>query len=556
MEITGDNSKHHSSPFQDRVDVSLFYEQCRRRPLLNEVKTAIFDSVPFLVLLGEGGSGKSMLCKMVERELSSHCLVVFYRSAVESFEDVIRPVALKMGISIDEEVKREELNKLLSEVPIQLQQENRKLLLIFDEAEKIFLATLERIRKMLDIVNENGIYLQVLFSGENSLQANLQQLSLCTFQGATERTFSLQPIDEAETLGYLNLRLRHSEIKEDLFTREHGARIFAAAQGNFARTNSEARKSVPDSSPVVPISPALENVHDTSRRKRKKLKWTRISFPGWFKRSESLAGAGVLVAIVILVIVLLNRGNHSTPVDSRGERKPPVIKQKIIQPDEQKVIAPVKNVTKEKPDDKKDQKAAAPQKQKVVNKNKEKKKQAKQKTAVDKEPVEKNQKESRQVKPDPKGPIVSKIETQPFIVISSESSRLISQKPASAEVSFNSLQKESVDRLFNKRVAATAVWPINMDSGLYTVQLMVLSSERAEENVKKILMRQEYQDISDQLFILRALGPPPSVSVFYGEYTSKVSARIGRNNLPIFLRKHDPYITSVKDAVEKAGAGM
>jgi septal ring-binding cell division protein DamX len=106
------------------------------------------------------------------------------------------------------------------------------------------------------------------------------------------------------------------------------------------------------------------------------------------------------------------------------------------------------------------------------------------------------------------------------------------------------------DALFNERLKASASWLAWSYRGGYTVQLMVLASENAEENLKKILIDDKYYAIKDQLYILRKTSPK-TIFVYYGNYTSMEETRQARNNMPLFLREHQPYVLSIQDALKK-----
>lgn len=83
---------------------------------------------------------------------------------------------------------------------------------------------------------------------------------------------------------------------------------------------------------------------------------------------------------------------------------------------------------------------------------------------------------------------------------------------------------------------------------------MALQSDQAEENLKRILAKPEYQEVLSKLVILKRPSNPPVVLVFYGVYLDMATARNARNNMPIFLRDRHPYPVSVRGAVEKARA--
>lgn len=564
MESAEDNSTFHLSPFENDTDVSLFYEQCKRRPLLNEVKMAIFGSVSVLTLIGDQGAGKTMLCKMVELELSPRYMVIFHVAPVQSYGDVLRPIALKLGVKIEAENEREEAKILLPAILEQLQQSRKKLLIIFDEAEKIFLATLERIRKMLDVLNENEHYLQILFSGESSLQNNLQQLSLCTFQGASERTFALHPLDAEETFGYLHFRLRQSEIEqEELFSRQDSSRIFALTNGNFGLINEEARKIIPDASQTTQISLARENLRRTVAEKRKEQK--KIVIPVWAQQSKFLLGVAAVVLGVVLLLVI-NRSPDLDPVGRgmparetlTGEKvhvqKRKIKRRTVKKRATRKIVAPVQQEQAEKRQEKQ-QETVGPA---VVAKAPEipREPDVKKSGDTDSQPESVQQEqEGGQVPQDvvEEGVFAGNtIETQPFVVINSESGRFVPEQTDAPVPVAGPLQAVGGDQLFRDRVGAAQKWLKSKDSTVYTVQLMLLTSKDAEKNLKKMFSQREYQEIADKFFILRTPGNASPLYLFYGEYPSRVSARMARNNLPVFLRGHSPYIISVKEAVQKS----
>jgi len=567
MDTKLESGEHQSAPFQNKVDVTLFYEQCSRRPMLNEIKKAVLESVSVLTLFGEEGSGKTMLCKMIESELTSRYQVVLYESAVMSFEDVIRPAAAKTDIVIQDQVTRKELNNLLPEILTRLQLKGERLLLIFDEADKIFLATLERIRKMLDTLNADGQYLQVLFSGEPALQSNLDQLALCEFQGATEQTFSLGPLDEEETFGYLKSQMSHFNLEDDPFTRERSGQVFSLAQGNFAKTNIEAAKLVSFPVSEQPASLADNEGLKSPPTKAQKKSKKKPALSGWWTRSEFISIAGICGLVIVIAVVLLGRKEPSKDTDGKKEItqsvkiKQEVVQQKAEEPKKSDQERSKKDITKKRVQTvkKKEIKAhpeieAPPEKEVAIDKKIEKEKtDKKEKAALDTVVVEKNEEDDTVAEPVQPRLRSGKIETQPFIVISSASSRYMDSDEGSSQPFTTEQQRQGVDQLYDRRVRAASKWSRFGTKGRYTVQLMVLTAEEARENVKKELAKQEFQEIEEKLYIMQSAGSPPSVYVFYGDYPSKAAARKVRNNLPLFLRKHDPYVTSIEEALNKAG---
>ncbi|MDX9835657.1 MAG: hypothetical protein RBT36_10680, partial [Desulfobulbus sp.] len=107
------------------------------------------------------------------------------------------------------------------------------------------------------------------------------------------------------------------------------------------------------------------------------------------------------------------------------------------------------------------------------------------------------------------------------------------------------------DKLFRDRRGASATWLAGAYRGLYTIQLLTLTSEQAQASITRMLMQDDYYKLHEQFYILRKKSLPPTFFVFYGIYDSMDTARETRNSMPVFLRKHHPYPLAISDALKK-----
>ena len=112
----------------------------------------------------------------------------------------------------------------------------------------------------------------------------------------------------------------------------------------------------------------------------------------------------------------------------------------------------------------------------------------------------------------------------------------------------------SVDPALANLVIAGDRWLAGKEMTSFSIQLMALQSEQAEENLKRILAEPDYQNVLSKLVMLKRPSDPPVVMLFYGIYPDMAAARNARNNMPIFLRDRHPYPVSVRGAVEKSRA--
>lgn len=107
------------------------------------------------------------------------------------------------------------------------------------------------------------------------------------------------------------------------------------------------------------------------------------------------------------------------------------------------------------------------------------------------------------------------------------------------------------EQLLRERIAAGAPWLAGLSSSGYTIQLMILAAPQAQGSLTDMLVQDDYWRIRDQLYVLRKNTSPPTLFVFYGTFESLEAAREARNNMPAFLRRHQPYPLSISEAMSK-----
>ncbi len=297
-----DNPSGDPAPFQDRVSVNVFFSGAQRRKLLDEIKKSIADGIPVITLTGEEGTGKTMICRMVEKEVQAQITCVYLPNTLESFDDVVRVLALKIGTPSAD--KPETTTILVDEIARTLEENDSRLVVVFDQTERMYLATIERIRKMLDRMNVNSTLLQIIFAGRKSLLENLGQLEICNFQDVEEKHFSLNLLGLSETYAYLNhcAKQRSPGRGKNIFTPEAAKKIFSMAQGNLRMTNMLAVKSLDAADSETSFMVLLDNVSGKEEAKLERWEklWSQARLPGW---RWSLGGGGLLVLVVFFLLV-------------------------------------------------------------------------------------------------------------------------------------------------------------------------------------------------------------------------------------------------------------
>ncbi len=225
------------TPFQEEASVENYFAGKPSEELWQQLRHVFTEESALIIVTGEAGVGKTMFCRKIAGE-SELPAAIFFFELVESFEVVITRIAdAFFGINLDTELTGDaQINGLCDA----LQQRGLPVLLVFDQAENLYLATLERIRRLYDSLCEAKVTTSILFVGRPEFLDSYEQLGICNFAEATEHFFSLQELSVAETERYLEYAAgRCGEAGMALFSRpEFIQNLKQAASGNYRIINT------------------------------------------------------------------------------------------------------------------------------------------------------------------------------------------------------------------------------------------------------------------------------------------------------------------------------
>lgn len=558
--------------FQEECNTDHFFVGGGRGAVLSDIETALNDKVDLVTLVGEEGSGKTMLCKMLQAQGNLKCKMLFVPKIVESFEDVVRVAAHECGLTYPADTNRADAKNIFLGLVKTLRERGESLLLVCDEAEKMYLATLERLRKVLDDVNAEGGGLQLLLAGRKSLGNNLEQLVLCDFETISEKQFFLSALDDNETWNYLNFCVQRLQDKDqqEVFTIEAAAKIASMGRGNLRLINVYAEESLKSSSADTSFLVLLDHVKDDSHDDI----LASPRGPSNLSLNPKYLIGGLAALCVVLLLFVFIGGEDEVITKHVPEQKinpvvVPVVVEKVEKKIEMAVEEAVEIEVNEPPEEVEEvviepielePKVVHLQEIKLIEEvepvvDASQVLEQQELTPVEISPVEiVDAMETEVAASDPKRIIADKkkilIETR---IANSKVKRVVGKPTVLAEAATVTSQMLK-DPILGKFFAAGEKWLSGEMATQFSIQLMALKSEQAESNLKKIVSQPDYQKVADKLVILKKDSSPPVFFVFYGTYSSMFTARNARNTMPIFLRDRHPYPVSVRGAVEKARA--
>ncbi len=232
-------------PFKITPDTSMFYSGNKRGAALEALKYAITSGEGIIKVVGEVGSGKTMLCRMLEVELDSQVEIVYIANPSLSPENILHLIAFELKLNITPDSSKLEVMQSLQDYLLQKHACNRQVVVFVEEAQSMPVETLEEIRLLSNLETGDYKLLQMVLFGQPELDEKLRQPSIRQLKERITHNFYLDPFPADDVYRYLNFRLRAVGYRgPDLFTRGVANRIERKSNGLTRRINILADKAL------------------------------------------------------------------------------------------------------------------------------------------------------------------------------------------------------------------------------------------------------------------------------------------------------------------------
>jgi len=195
-------------PFKITPDTSLFFEGGKRGDILGALVYAVHRGEGIIKVVGEVGSGKTMLCRMLQLKLPSTVEIVYIANPSVSAEDILFVIAHELSLAVGRDASKHQVMRMLQDYLLQRHMENKQVVLFVEEAQGMPLDTLEEIRLLSNLETDENKLLQIILFGQPELDQNLAERSIRQLRERITHNFDLAPLTRDEIHNYLNFRMR------------------------------------------------------------------------------------------------------------------------------------------------------------------------------------------------------------------------------------------------------------------------------------------------------------------------------------------------------------
>ena len=284
-------------PFDLTPDPKYLYLSPKHKEVLAHLVYGMQENNGFLKIVGEVGTGKTMICRSFLRELHTDFNIAYILNPRVNALELLQTINKELGLPADTDSKRKLIDDL-NEFLLEQRKNGHRVVVIIDEAQDLEPSVLEQLRLLSNLETETEKLIQIVLIGQPELDKHLAKDELRQLRQRITIQWQLLPLNMEETRGYIQHRINVAMGKGKAhFSHRATELIYQYTQGIPRMINVLADRSLliaytmntkKVSGKIVYL--AAKDVGGLSRPPS----WTRIFW-------KAVAPAGVVAAILFYV---------------------------------------------------------------------------------------------------------------------------------------------------------------------------------------------------------------------------------------------------------------
>ena len=204
-----------AKPFQLSPDAAFFYPSKEHKRALSFLEYGLSQADGFIVITGDVGTGKTTLVHTLLNSLdASELLIATIVTTQLEEDDLLELVAHNFGLKgpfVSKAALLGELEGLFRQQAL----DNRRVLLIVDEAQNLPARSVEELRMLSNFLFNGKPLVQVFLLGQEEFRGTLLSEGFEQLRQRVIATYHLNPLNEEETRTYIEHRLRRVGWEEN-----------------------------------------------------------------------------------------------------------------------------------------------------------------------------------------------------------------------------------------------------------------------------------------------------------------------------------------------------
>jgi type II secretory pathway predicted ATPase ExeA len=232
------------APFRITPNTEYWYAGGQRGEILAALLYAIGQGEGIIKVVGEVGSGKTMLCRKLAAQLPDHVDSVYLGNPTLSPDDMLAAILADLGIDAPESGRQARLAQLNATL-LARHEAGRRVVVFVEEAQGIALDNLEFLRLLTNLETATDKLLQIVLFGQPEFDALLADPRIRQLKDRITLGLTLSPLAAHEVADYLRARLAVAGYRgPDLFPAGLVSQLTRLSGGLSRRINVLADKTL------------------------------------------------------------------------------------------------------------------------------------------------------------------------------------------------------------------------------------------------------------------------------------------------------------------------
>ncbi len=224
--------KFSKAPFALTPNTDFFCELPTHQEALNVLLLSLVQGEGFIKIVGEVGTGKTLLCRMLLNNLSTEYVTAYIPNPDQTADGLRFAVAFELGIKPHESWTQHQLLDAINQRLLDLHREGKKTVLLIDEAQALPDECFEAVRLLTNLETEERKLLQVVLFGQPEIDVKLEQTSFRQLKQRITFSYHLKPLARHELDKYLTHRLAKAGYTYgSMFTGSALNKLYKASKG-------------------------------------------------------------------------------------------------------------------------------------------------------------------------------------------------------------------------------------------------------------------------------------------------------------------------------------
>ena len=219
-------------PFNNTPDPRFFYPTPDHEEALASLIYAVKERKGFVLLTGEVGAGKTLVSRMMLRQLGTSIAFANLNHAVASPRELMESLCAEFELHVDHRAGITKLVRLLQDYLLTQFSQNIPVVLVLDEAQNLPVSAFEQLRMIGNLEADDAKLLQIAIVGQPELRRLFASPQLLQLRQRIFRSFHLPALDRTTMEGYIKHRLSVAGSSDlEIFSHDAMDRIYEISGG-------------------------------------------------------------------------------------------------------------------------------------------------------------------------------------------------------------------------------------------------------------------------------------------------------------------------------------